>query len=329
MDETKDLRSLAAEDLDRVIEIDAQYTRRSRRGFFQKRLASTLKAPQNYIFIGHQGADGLDGYSLAHLLDGEFGKTTPVAVLDAIAVDREARNRGIGRLLLDGVETVLRAKGVPEIESEADWRNTNMVRFLAATGFELAPRVILEYDLAKPGIQELPEVGFEDQERLEIDFSDPQSDEPSAFARDRIPCRSMQPGDLEAIVKIAKHIDGGDHRAYYTEKMDEAISQSGVRISLVAEQDDRVAGFVMARVNFGEFGRIEPTAVIDSVGVDPGQAHHHVGSALIGQLTANLRLLRCETVQTAADWSQSDLLGFFRATGFAPSQRLLFTRSVT
>jgi ribosomal protein S18 acetylase RimI-like enzyme len=328
LDKTKNLRSLAAADLDRVIEIDAQYTHRSRRGFFEKRLASTLKAPQKYIFVGHQGAAGLDGYFLAHLLDGEFGKAMPVAVLDAIAVDSQARRHGIGRLLLGGAETVLRDKGVPEIKSEVDWRNTMMVQFLAATGFELAPRVILERDLTKPDVPKLPEPEFDGEENLEVDFSDPQSDDASALARDRIPCRSMQPGDLEAIVKIAHHIDGGDHRAYYTEKMDEAISQSGVRVSLVAEQDGRVAGFVMARVDFGEFGRMEPAAVIDSFGVDPGQARHHVGSALIGQLTANLRMLRCETVHTAVDWSQSELLAFLRATGFAPSQRLSFTRKV-
>jgi GNAT superfamily N-acetyltransferase len=328
LDTTKNLRSLTADDLDRVIEIDAQYSDRSRRGFFEKRLAATLKAPQKYIFVGYQGVRRLEGYLLAHLLDGEFGKATPVAVLDAIAVDHRARGGGIGRLLLGGAEAVLRDKGVPEIKSEVDWHNTMMVQFLAATGFELAPCVILEYDLANPDVPELPQAAFDDQESLEIDFSDPQSDDAHALARDRIPCRSMQPGDLEAIVKIARHIDGGGHRAYYTEKMDEAISRSGVRVSLVAEQDGRVAGFVMARVDFGEFGRMEPAAVIDSFAVDPGQARHHVGSALIGQLTANLRTLRCETVHTAVDWFQSDLLAFFRATGFAPSQRLSFARSV-
>ncbi len=329
LDVPKNLRSLAAQDLDRVIEIDAQYSHHSRRGFFEKRLAATLKAPQKYIFVGHQGKTGLDGYLLAHLLDGEFGKTTPVAVLDAIGVDQKARRCGIGRVLLCGGETVLRDKGVPEIKSEVDWRNTTMVEFLAATGFSLAPRVILECDLIGPGVPELPGAVLDDEENPEIDFSDPQSDDATALARDHIPCRSMQPGDLEAIVKIAHHIDGGDHRVYYTEKMEEAISQSGVRVSLVAEQDNCVAGFVMVRVDFGEFGRLEPAAVIDSLGIDPGQACHHIGSALIGQLTANLRTLRCETVHTAVEWSQSDLLAFFQATGFAPSQLLSFSRRVT
>ena len=85
---------------------------------------------------------------------------------------------------------------------------------------------------------------------------------------------------------------------------------------------------VLSRVDFGEFGRMEPAAVIDTVGVSPGRTRHHVGSALIDQLTANLRTLRCETIHTAVDWSQSGLLAFFRAAGFAPSQRLSFSRSV-
>ncbi len=42
------------------------------------------------------------------------------------------------------------------------------------------------------------------------------------------------------------------------------------RPTLAPEVDGAPAGFVMARVDFGEFGRPEPAAVIDTIGVDPG-----------------------------------------------------------
>ncbi|MGZ9112242.1 MAG: GNAT family N-acetyltransferase, partial [Rhodoplanes sp.] len=60
---------------------------------------------------------------------------------------------------------------------------------------------------------------------------------------------------------------------YYQRKVEEVLQESGVRVSLVAEIDDHPVGFIMARVDFGEFGRTEPEAVMDTVGVHPDYAH--------------------------------------------------------
>ena len=53
--------------------------------------------------------------------------------------------------------------------------------------------------------------------------------------------------------------------------------------------EGQFAGFLMARVDFGEFGRTEPTAVLDTIGVDPDYTRQHVGRALLEQLLLNLR----------------------------------------
>ena len=68
----------------------------------------------------------------------------------------------------------------------------------------------------------------------------------------------------------------------------EALHESDVRVSLVAEQDGRPVGFIMARVDFGEFGRFEPTAVMDTIGVDPDYRDRGIGRALLSQLLINL-----------------------------------------
>ncbi|MDP7624846.1 MAG: hypothetical protein QF493_07810, partial [Rhodospirillales bacterium] len=98
--------------------------------------------------------------------------------------------------------------------------------------------------------------------KIDLDFVD--TDEFDQPARDHVPVRSLKAEDLDAIVKIDCLNTGMDRKNYYERRLHEALEQSGIRVSLVAEVDDFVAGFIMARVDFGEFGRAEPVAVIDT-----------------------------------------------------------------
>lgn len=160
----------------------------------------------------------------------------------------------------------------------------------------------------------------------ELDYSDSSGDDFEALSRDKVPVRSMTEKDLPAIVGIDRKITGRDRTAYYKRKLAEVMRESGVRVSLVAEIDGMFAGFIMARVDFGEFGRTATTAVIDTIGINPGFARKSVGKALLSQLLHNLASLRVEKVMTEVDWNKSDLSSFLRTCGFAPSQRLTFVR---
>jgi ribosomal protein S18 acetylase RimI-like enzyme len=162
----------------------------------------------------------------------------------------------------------------------------------------------------------------------ELDFSDPSGDRPEALSRDRVPVRSLAAGDLSSLARIDRRITGRDRTAYFERKVAEALGESGIRVSLVAEVDGWAAGYVMARVDFGEFGRVEPTAVIDTIGVDPGYGHQGVGHALMSQLVANLAMLRIERIRTEVGWDDFALIGFLRTCGFKPSQRIAFSRAV-
>jgi predicted N-acetyltransferase YhbS len=138
----------------------------------------------------------------------------------------------------------------------------------------------------------------------------------------------MREEDFAAIVRIDRKATGQDRTGYYGRKFKEVMSESGVRVSLVAEVDGISAGFIMARVDFGEFGKTEPVAVIDTIGVDPDLSGGGVGRALLSQLLVNLAGLHVETVRTTVAWDNFPLLSFLKANGFAPSRRLLLTRRV-
>jgi ribosomal protein S18 acetylase RimI-like enzyme len=162
----------------------------------------------------------------------------------------------------------------------------------------------------------------------ELDFSSPESDDFEALSRDIVPVRSMTVEDIPEMIAIDRRITRRDRTAYFRRRTAEALEESGVRVSLVAELDGRIAGFIMARVDFGEFGRTEPEGVIDTIAVDPADARGGIGSALISQLLVNLGSLRVERVRTELAWDNFGLLGFLKRAGFIPSQRLSFARPI-
>jgi GNAT superfamily N-acetyltransferase len=84
----------------------------------------------------------------------------------------------------------------------------------------------------------------------------------------------------------------------------------------------------MARIDYGEFGQTETSAVLDAVGVDPGFARRRLGRALLEQLLLNLRSLRVERLITEVAWGEFELLAFLARAGFGPSQRLSFQKAV-
>ena len=162
----------------------------------------------------------------------------------------------------------------------------------------------------------------------EIDYGRPAAPDFGPLARDKIPVRAMKESDLLAIVAIDRRITGRNRSDYFKERLAEALFESGVRVSLLAERDGLPVGFIMARVDLGEFGRFEPTAVLDTLGVDPDFRGLGVGRALLSQLLVNLGTLRIERVRTEIDWRDRELLGFLDHCGFLPSQELCFDRFV-
>ena len=68
-----------------------------------------------------------------------------------------------------------------------------------------------------------------------------------------------------------------------------------------------LVGYLMAQVDLGDFGRLEPVAIVDTIGVDPAYAHRGIGHALMSQLFVNLGALRIERAETVV--APRDCLG--------------------
>jgi len=163
----------------------------------------------------------------------------------------------------------------------------------------------------------------------EVDYSHPAPADFGPLARDRIPVRAIRENDLQALTAIDRDITGRDRSRYFEAKLAEALHESDVRVSLVAELDGRPVGFIMARVDLGDFGRTEPTAELDTIGVAPDCRDRGVGRALLSQLIANLASLRIERILTEVTWDDRELLAFLARCGFRPSSCLAFDRPVS
>lgn len=134
--------------------------------------------------------------------------------------------------------------------------------------------------------------------------------------------RDLRADDLDRIVRIDRHATGHERRDYYQRRLQMALTESGIRVSLAADVDGSLVGFLLGRVFHGEYGRTESVAIIDSIGVDPAFRSRGVGHALLAQLRRNLTALRVERVETTVDWDAWELLRFLQASGFRPAPRL-------
>lgn len=329
------LRQLKPDDLEIVVDIDRRITGRSRQAFFEKRLQTALADVHGFIATAVECDGKLTGFAIARLQDGEFGNNDRVATLDVIEVDPDSRHSGLGSQLLQRTAEVMNKLNVHELRTQVGWREAALIRFFAASGFTLAPRHVLERSTASSiwdqaaGDGNGNSVAVEDVQHLDAgvpDYSAP-ADNYTASSRDEVIVRSLAADDLDAIARIDRKLTGRDRGIFLAAKLREVVAETGIRISQVAECDGIPIGFVMARVDYGEYGRAEPAAVLDVIGVDPGFADQGVGRALLSQLVLNLSTLRVETLRTTVSWNNISLLGFLDAAGFAPSQQLLLSRS--
>ena len=141
--------------------------------------------------------------------------------------------------------------------------------------------------------------------------------------------RGLKPEDLEAVIALDAKNVGRRREEYFKVKLQQNLTETGIRVSLAAEIDRIVCGFLLARVYYGEFGTLEPVAVLESFSVHPDFRRQGVGSALMRQLVLNLRALGLDKLRTEVDWRDLALLGFFHHAGFVPAQRLLLERDLT
>lgn len=324
------VRALAPADLGGVVAIDAGIEGRSRRSYIERRLQAARREPALHAQFAAVDERGIVGYLLARVLEGEFGRGGRELRIELVGIRADRRGQGTGSRLFDALSKWSGRHAIGAMRTQSSWRDHRMLGWLDRRGFSLAPAQVLECvvdsNAWSPERDDAMGSADADGAAPEIDFGRHDANDFERAGRGGADVRSMTASDLDEIVAIDRRVTGRDRSSYLRSRLEEALDDSTLRVSLAARRDGVLAGFLMARADHGDFGRTEPVAVLDTIGVDPAQARQGVARALLSQLFANLAALRIERVETVVTLDDEALAAFLHVMGFVPSQRLAFVR---
>jgi GNAT superfamily N-acetyltransferase len=146
-------------------------------------------------------------------------------------------------------------------------------------------------------------------------------------AGDGVTLRTLRASDGPRLVRMDERITGRNRGLWYERKLERAVRDSDVNVSLGAELEGVLVGAVLGAVHYGEFGIPEPVAVLDTILVDPLHARRGIASAMLEELASNLSRLGIDRIRTEVRWN--DPLSMFLGThGFALAPVLVLERSL-
>ncbi len=138
-------------DLEQVITIDATVTGLEKRAYWQRvyrRYGVQRSTEQRHFLVAL--LDGrVVGFVIGEVRDREFG-SPPCGWVFAIDVAPEARQAGVGTLLLDAVVLAFRRAGVLKLRTLLSRENTLILSFFRSQGMMAGPLIPLEMDLQSP-----------------------------------------------------------------------------------------------------------------------------------------------------------------------------------
>ncbi len=119
------------------------------------------------------------------------------------------------------------------------------------------------------------------------------------------------------MVRLDARLTGRRKPAYWKAAFREfvAAGRSSSRVGLAARDGADLTGYLLGEVRAFEFGSA-PCGWIFAVGVDPDQAHHGIGSALVAEAGRRFARAGVSTVRTMVRRNDVSMLAFFRSNGF-------------
>ena len=181
---------------------------------------------------------GLAGYMLARVLEGEFGRSAPGLRLEVVGVRDDARGHGVGPALFDALADWARRHGMRDLRTRPRGTTTGCcagsTRWASRwrrTTSSTAPWAAASTRRSATTRWHLPGA---DGRAHEIDYGAPEANDFERLARDIADVRAMPPDDLPTSCASTARITGRDRARYMPHKLDEAMDDSAIRVSLTA-----------------------------------------------------------------------------------------------
>ncbi|MEE8334248.1 MAG: GNAT family N-acetyltransferase [Alphaproteobacteria bacterium] len=140
--------------------------------------------------------------------------------------------------------------------------------------------------------------------------------------------RQLRPADLDAVTAIDAAAVGRSRRLFFEKRLVTVQADPGRYLTLGAELDGQLVGYAIAHLGKGEFGADFSSAVVEAIGVAPGNQRAGIGEMLMRAMADAARDKGADALYSQVDWTNSALLGFFARTGFELAPRTLFERDI-
>jgi ribosomal protein S18 acetylase RimI-like enzyme len=140
--------------------------------------------------------------------------------------------------------------------------------------------------------------------------------------------RPLRGADLDAVAAIDRSVVGRDRTPFYERRLAHLDREPDAFVALAAERAGGLVGFVLARLYEGEFGGDAPEAALDAIGVSADGRGQGVARRLVAAMDAAMRARGVRAIATEADWSDTNMIGFFARMGFCLSPHLVLERRV-
>lgn len=148
------------------------------------------------------------------------------------------------------------------------------------------------------------------------------------MSRSAINVRPVELADLDAIVRVDEKLSGQTRKDYWQQRLEIAVLRPPW-MSLVAETDGRLVGFLFGWVGESEFGIARRTGWVDLIGVAPPYRGRGVAHALLRRFVDSGRELRAiERIGTLIDLGQAEVREFFTREGFHHGPMIHMERSI-
>ncbi len=131
----------------------------------------------------------------------------------------------------------------------------------------------------------------------------------------RVTLKPLSSSHVEDIVDIDHRILGKKRQSFWKKKV-KAVEPNTPPTAIVAELENKAIGFIFGEVGGWQFKVPASVGWIDTLGVDPKYQKRGVAKALMQELTKNFRKAGVKNIYTLVNWSDWDLLQFFRRVGF-------------
>ena len=139
--------------------------------------------------------------------------------------------------------------------------------------------------------------------------------------------RNLRQSDLDALISIDSLATGYPRNNYFKRKFHRIFGEeSQLLISLVAEVEGLVIGYIMGEANTGEYGIPEPVASVDTIGVDPEYQRLGIGRTLLEDYCSLAAKAGIEVMTTLVSQDDPELIEFFKSQNFKPAKMIALDR---